>query len=171
MSEDEPREIYQNPLRHFLFHQIFNILKDGPAHGYQIMLNVEKNTGGCWRPSTAMVYKALSEMESVGHATSTEEKAGDRTRRVYSITLQGRREEERKEQAIASFINSIICPALEHGKNVPCLLLYGFFSPMGRSILENMAPEQRRIAIDQIKEKIRSDLEWLDTISEGEKGG
>ena len=171
MPEDEPGEIYQNPLRHFLFHQIFNILKDGPVHGYQIMLDVEKNTGGCWRPSTAMVYKALSEMESVGHVTSTEEKAGDRTRRVYSITQQGRREEERKEQSIASFINSIIYPALERGKKVPGLMLYGFLSPMGRPMLENMPPEHRRVAIDQLMELMHSDLEWLETISGDDKDG
>ena len=96
-------------------------------------------------------------------------KAGDRTRRVYSITQQGRREEERKEQAIASFINSIIYPALEHNKKVPGLMLYGFLSPMSKPILEDMPPEHRRIAIDQLKEIMRSDLQWLETISDGEK--
>jgi len=166
---DDGKEFYQNPLRHLLFHRIFNILKKGPAHGYQIMLDVEKCTDGLWRPSTAMIYRALSGMEERDYVTSVEEKVGDRTRRVYSITPQGRREDERREKAMARLIDSIIRPALERGDRLPKHMLYAILSPKGRAFFDGMTHEHRIASLRQLKEQMLLDMEWIDSILKAEE--
>jgi len=162
MDEEQRRSLYQNPLRHLLSHQIFKILQNGPAHGYQIMLDVERDTGGCWRPSTAMVYRVLAEMETRGFLTSTEEEVGDKTRRVYRLTTQGRQAAGHAEQQFAEFIDLLVRPALERGGKLPGHMLYVLLSPPGRKTLEQMPPHQRLKAVRQLAELLRIDLEWLE---------
>ncbi len=61
-------------------------LKDGPAHGYEVMRRLEERSGGIWRPSPGSVYPTLQMLEDEGLVTA-EQHEGTRT---YELTEIGR---------------------------------------------------------------------------------
>lgn len=65
------------------FH-LLEILKEGPRHGYEIMSELEKRSGG-YRPSPGSVYPTLQMLEEGGFLTS-EQLEG---KKVYTITEEG----------------------------------------------------------------------------------
>ena len=65
------------------FH-ILEILKDTPRHGYEIISELEKQSGG-YRPSPGSVYPTLQMLEEGGYLTS-EQIDG---KKVYTITEEG----------------------------------------------------------------------------------
>lgn len=60
-------------------------LKDGPAHGYELIQRLEERTGGRWKPSPGSVYPTLQLLEEAGSATSSQQD----DKRVYAITEAG----------------------------------------------------------------------------------
>lgn len=67
-----------------LKYDVLAILADGPRHGYDIMLAIEKRRG--FRPSPGSIYPALQMLDD-GDFVSGREVDG---KRVYSITDKGR---------------------------------------------------------------------------------
>lgn len=65
------------------FH-LLEILKDTPRHGYEIIGELEKQSGG-YRPSPGSVYPTLQMLEEAGYLTS-EQIDG---KKVYTITEDG----------------------------------------------------------------------------------
>jgi DNA-binding PadR family transcriptional regulator len=65
------------------FH-LLEILKDTPRHGYEIISELEKQSGG-YRPSPGSVYPTLQMLEEGGYLTS--EKIDGK--KVYTITDEG----------------------------------------------------------------------------------
>ena len=65
-------------------------LRDGPAHGYEIIRRLEDGSGGLWRPSAGSVYPTLQLLEEEGLLTSRD----DGGKRVYDLTDTGRAEAE-----------------------------------------------------------------------------
>ena len=65
------------------FH-ILEILKDTPRHGYEIISELEKQSGG-YRPSPGSVYPTLQMLEEGGYLTG-EQIDG---KKVYTITEEG----------------------------------------------------------------------------------
>ena len=65
------------------FH-LLEILKDTPRHGYEIISELEKQSGG-YRPSPGSVYPTLQMLEEGGYLTS-EQIDG---KKVYTITETG----------------------------------------------------------------------------------
>ena len=65
------------------FH-LLEILKDTPRHGYEIISELEKQSGG-YRPSPGSVYPTLQMLEEGGYLTS-EQIDG---KKVYTITEEG----------------------------------------------------------------------------------
>src|SRR5215213_10306029 len=65
------------------FH-LLEILKETPRHGYEIISELEKKSGG-YRPSPGSVYPTLQMLEEGGYLTS-EQVAG---KKVYTITEAG----------------------------------------------------------------------------------
>src|SRR5271165_3915627 len=62
------------------------LLAEEPRNGYQIMQEVEKRSGGVWRPSPGSVYPALQQLEDEG-LIRVEEVDG---RKLYALTDSGR---------------------------------------------------------------------------------
>ena len=73
---------------------ILDMLKDEPAHGYEIIRTLEERSRGFYSPSPGSVYPALQLFEDMGYVTSTQRDG----KKVYAITDQGRRflEENRR---------------------------------------------------------------------------
>jgi DNA-binding PadR family transcriptional regulator len=68
---------------------ILVLLLEQPTHGYQIIQELEKRSGGAWRASPGSVYPTLQQLEDEGLVRAVEKEAG---RRVYELTDAGREE-------------------------------------------------------------------------------
>jgi DNA-binding PadR family transcriptional regulator len=66
---------------------ILTLLATRPMHGYEVMQELEKESGGCYKASAGSVYPVLQLLQDQGYVSS-EERDG---KRVYSITESGRR--------------------------------------------------------------------------------
>ena len=65
------------------FH-LLEILKETPRHGYEIISELEKQSGG-YRPSPGSVYPTLQMLEEGGYLTSEQIEG----KKVYTITEEG----------------------------------------------------------------------------------
>lgn len=72
---------------------VLGVLNEGPRHGYEINQLVTAGALEQWTDvKPGSIYHALAKLESEGLAeTHAEERSGDRLRRVYAITPEGRR--------------------------------------------------------------------------------
>jgi DNA-binding PadR family transcriptional regulator len=70
-----------------LRYMILKLLATRPMHGYEVMQELEKESGGCYKASAGSVYPVLQLLQDQGYVAS-EERDG---KRVYSITDSGRR--------------------------------------------------------------------------------
>jgi len=80
---------------------LLEALKDGPAHGYELIVRLEERSGGMWRPSPGSVYPTLQMLEDEGLVRSQERES----KRVYELTDDGRAasdEQARRKAAGAS---------------------------------------------------------------------
>ncbi len=66
---------------------ILTALKDRPMHGYELIQELEAQSGGRWRPSAGSVYPTLQQLSDEG-LVSGEDVEG---RRVYTLTEEGRK--------------------------------------------------------------------------------
>jgi DNA-binding PadR family transcriptional regulator len=58
-----------------------------PRHGYDIIREVETQTGGAYAPSPGIVYPTLTLLEELGHIEAS---ASDGAKRLFAITQAGR---------------------------------------------------------------------------------
>ena len=61
------------------------MLAERPAHGYELIREIEERLGGAYSPSPGTIYPTLSWLEDMGYA-SVEAEAG---RKRYSVTPDG----------------------------------------------------------------------------------
>lgn len=71
---------------------ILTLLAEKPMHGYQIIQELGRRSGGMWRPSPGSVYPTLQQLQDEGLVRSTEAEGG---KRVFELTDEGRGECER----------------------------------------------------------------------------
>ena len=64
---------------------LLDLLKDQPAHGYELIKALEERSHGFYTPSTGSIYPILQMLQDQEYVTS-QEKAG---KRVYTITERG----------------------------------------------------------------------------------
>ena len=62
------------------------LLAEEPRNGYGLMQEIERRSGGAWRPSPGSVYPALQQLEDEG-LVRAEESSG---RRLFALTDEGR---------------------------------------------------------------------------------
>ncbi|HEU4673829.1 MAG TPA: PadR family transcriptional regulator [Candidatus Limnocylindrales bacterium] len=65
---------------------ILRALRAKPMHGYQVIQELEAQSGGRWRPSAGSVYPTLQQLEDEGLVHSAEVDG----RRTYELTADGR---------------------------------------------------------------------------------
>ena len=73
---------------------ILALLAEQPMHGYQVIQELERRTGGAWRVSPGSVYPTLQMLEEEGLIASQEVEG----KRVYSLTEAGRAQLERQKE-------------------------------------------------------------------------
>ena len=67
---------------------VLQFLDSEPMHGYQIITKIRRGFGVYFGPST--VYPLLASLEKKGHVESNWNMKGERPRKVYELTSQGR---------------------------------------------------------------------------------
>jgi DNA-binding PadR family transcriptional regulator len=67
------------------------IVADEPAHGYRIIEELKRRSGGAFELPEGTVYPALHRLEQNGLLASTWADGTGRRRRVYRLTGRGRR--------------------------------------------------------------------------------
>jgi DNA-binding PadR family transcriptional regulator len=73
---------------------ILDLLKERPAHGYELIRALEERFRGFYSPSPGSVYPTLQLLEDMGYVSANQQDG----KKVYSITEEGRRflEENRR---------------------------------------------------------------------------
>jgi len=71
---------------------ILAVLSAGPAHGYAIIEELKRRSGGTFALPEGTVYPALHRLERAGLLDSDWSQESGRRRRVYKLTRRGRRQ-------------------------------------------------------------------------------
>lgn len=79
----------QGAPRGLLVHYVLHRIAQKPAHGYEILQDIESKTEGAWRPGAGSIYPMLKKM--VAEGLITEESTGKERvdHRTYHITKKG----------------------------------------------------------------------------------
>ena len=88
---------------------VLAMLVKRPMHGYAMIKEVERITGGEWVPAPGSLYPLLSELVKEGLVKAKEESEKGRKRVIYSITRKGVRYlVERSDELLSRAIPSIL---------------------------------------------------------------
>jgi PadR family transcriptional regulator, regulatory protein PadR len=87
---------------------ILSLLDARPRHGYDLCGLIEKRSGGALRFKAASMYPLLYRLERRGWITGRwVEKAGERRRRMYRLTAEGRAVLAAQRQGWEEFVDAI----------------------------------------------------------------
>ena len=87
---------------------LLSLLEDRPRHGYEIGQLIELRSGGVLRFNVASLYPLLYRLESRGWILGRwVEKAGQRRRRYYRLTAEGRKVLAAQRSSWQEFVEAI----------------------------------------------------------------
>ena len=87
---------------------ILSLIEHRPRHGYEISKLIEQRSEGVLKFNVASFYPLLYRLEKRGFISGRwVEKAGQRRRRYYQLTAQGRRVLKEQRSSWADFVNAI----------------------------------------------------------------
>ncbi|HLM55648.1 MAG TPA: PadR family transcriptional regulator [Pyrinomonadaceae bacterium] len=96
---------------------ILSLVEDQPRHGYDIGSLIEQRSGGVLRFNVASLYPLLYRLERRGWIQGRwVEKAGQRRRRYYRLTPEGRKVLAAQRDSWIEFVRAInLITGIEHG--------------------------------------------------------
>ena len=87
---------------------VLSLVEDRPRHGYEISQLIESRSGGALKFNVASLYPLLYRLEGRGWIQGRwVEKSGQRRRRYYRLTPQGRKVLAAQRQGWREFANAI----------------------------------------------------------------
>jgi transcriptional regulator len=86
---------------------ILAILAGGPMHGYAVIDELKRRSGGALELPEGTVYPALHRLEGAGLLASAWSSETGRRRRVYELTRRGRRELGVRRDEWRDFSNAV----------------------------------------------------------------
>ena len=87
---------------------ILSLIEHRPRHGYEISKLIEERSEGVLKFNVASFYPLLYRLEKRGFITGVwVEKAGQRRRRYYKLTAQGKTVLKEQRTSWAEFVNAI----------------------------------------------------------------
>jgi PadR family transcriptional regulator PadR len=86
---------------------ILAVVAAGPAHGYAIIEELKRRSGGTFTLPEGTVYPALHRLERAGLLESGWSASTGRKRRVYKLTRRGRRQLESRKSECRDFARAI----------------------------------------------------------------
>jgi len=102
---------------------ILTILYEAPAHGYRILSKFKKRVGKEVSPS--LVYPFLRALEQKGLVTHTDKPVGQKERKMYELTKEGKELCVRLFKRFANLISIAIEPTLEVCAHCGCKVYEG----------------------------------------------
>ena len=102
---------------------ILTILYEGPTHGYSIITKFRERIGKEISPS--LVYPFLKQLEQKGLVTHTVKPVGEKERKVFELTAEGRELCTILFKRFANLISIAIEPSLEVCAHCGCKLYAG----------------------------------------------
>jgi DNA-binding PadR family transcriptional regulator len=95
------------PLNHADFH-ILLVLADGQRHGYGIMSDVEKMTGGATKFGPGTLYTSIKRLLAAGLIEESDDrpdpKLDDERRRYYGLTAMGKKVVSAESERLATLL-------------------------------------------------------------------
>jgi DNA-binding PadR family transcriptional regulator len=82
-------------------------LRDGPLHGYAIIAELKRRSGGAFDLPEGTVYPVLHRLEVEGLLASAWSSPAGRRRRVYRLTRRGRSALARRRQDWRDFARAV----------------------------------------------------------------
>jgi len=87
---------------------ILSLIEHRPRHGYEISKLIEQRSDGVLKFNVASFYPLLYRLEKRGFISGRwVEKAGQRRRRYYQLTAQGKTVLKEQRSSWADFVNAI----------------------------------------------------------------
>ncbi len=86
---------------------VLTVVSGGPSHGYAIVEEMRRRSGGEFELREGTLYPALYRLEGEGLLASEWKQAGGRRRRVYRLTRAGRRALEAKERDWFALVQAV----------------------------------------------------------------
>jgi DNA-binding PadR family transcriptional regulator len=86
---------------------ILAVLSGDPLHGYAVIEELKRRSGGSLALPEGTVYPALHRLERSGLLDSGWSRASGRRRRVYHLTSRGRRELRDRRSSWREFVSTI----------------------------------------------------------------
>jgi PadR family transcriptional regulator, regulatory protein PadR len=87
---------------------ILSLIEHRPRHGYEISKLIEQRSDGALKFNVASFYPLLYRLEGRGFISGRwVEKAGQRRRRYYRLTAQGKTVLKEQRSSWAEFVNAI----------------------------------------------------------------
>src|SRR5262250_1902606 len=93
----------QQSLRGYLDPLVLAVLADEPLHGYAVIEELKRRSGGELDLPEGTIYPALHRLERRGLLRSSWTRADGRRRRIYRLTTRGREELESRTGEWRSF--------------------------------------------------------------------
>ena len=110
---------------------ILTFLYEGPCHGYSIISRFKKTVGKEVSPS--LVYPFLQQLEQKGLVRHVVKRAGDKEKKVYELTEEGRELCGRLFKRFAALISVAIEPNLQVCASCGCKVYEGGY----REVIDN----------------------------------
>lgn len=104
---------------------ILTILYEGPTHGYSILRKFENRVGKTISPG--LVYPFLQKLEEQGLISYKIEPVGEKERKVYELTDDGRRFCNRLFKRFARIVSTAIEPSLDVCAHCGCKVYEGAY--------------------------------------------
>lgn len=121
MINNYQKEIQTKLTRNLLDPIILQYLEKEPMHGYQIIAKIRKGFGIYLGPST--VYPLLDQLEKKGYLKSTWNMTGERPRKVYMLTDDGKYVLKFAENSLNIICKNLINEAGSGSEQIPAGLL------------------------------------------------
>src|SRR6202167_1264790 len=67
---------------------LLRLVAEKPAHGYELIKEIEERLGGAYSPSPGVIYPTLTLLEEMGYAQASQDPQG---RKLYGLTPEGER--------------------------------------------------------------------------------
>jgi DNA-binding PadR family transcriptional regulator len=139
---------------------ILDLIRDRPAHGYEVMRELEGRFRGLYAPSPGSVYPTLQMLEDLGYVEATQQDG----KKVYEITDEGRRYLEENR----SIVDDIFSRVDDMGAFMfgPAMAVLGrAFGNLGRAgfraAMRHQGDEQWVQRAREILERAARDIEGL----------
>jgi DNA-binding PadR family transcriptional regulator len=138
---------YKRPKGALLRISILWMLYKEPMHGYQLMKQIEEQTGGAWVPSHSFLYNTLGDLEEQGLITSQKDYKGEVERTIYTVTDDGKAHFDEEIRQIARMFSQMMGAAAKQS-----------FPRMPRIFLEHLDVEERKTLLTQIRDRLKDAL-------------